>query len=246
MSVCVRTYFNVFRVVDELQYISEEDRGQTLELLLTKILLTPESPQLVGLSAVLGKSERLAEWLNAEMLLYEKSPVELRKCVFFDGKFRYSEFNSGNCGEEAWFSLESKDPLDQMARTAAFLADKKGEQTVLFLKDKPSTEAVAMKLVELVSLPPVQGAIDELMSREESVSRYLLISLLENGIGIHNADFAWGERDIVERYVKKGEIRLLCSTTTLAVGMNLPMKNAILDPRKWKFDKIKVSQFFGL
>jgi helicase len=94
-----------------------------------------------------------------------------------------------------------------------------------------------MKLAELVSLPPVQGAIDELMSREESVSRDLLISLLENGIGIHNADFAWEERDIVERYVKKGEIRLLCSTTTLAVGMNLPMKNAILDPRKWKLDK---------
>ena len=85
-------------VVDELQYISEEDRGATLELLLTKILLSPERPlpQLIGLSAVLGKSEKLAEWLNAQMLVQEKRPVELRKGVFFDGKFSYSEFNTGN------------------------------------------------------------------------------------------------------------------------------------------------------
>jgi hypothetical protein len=34
------------------------------------------------------------------MLLEEKRPVELRKGVFFDGKFRYSEFNSGNRGKD--------------------------------------------------------------------------------------------------------------------------------------------------
>ncbi len=79
-------------VVDELQYISEEDRIATLELLLTKILLSPERllPQLIGLSAVLGKAEKLAEWLNAQTLVQEKRPVELRKGVFFDGKFSYS------------------------------------------------------------------------------------------------------------------------------------------------------------
>ncbi len=81
-------------VVDELQYISDEDRGQTLELLLTKILLLPESPQLVGLYAVLGKPERLSEWLKAQMLIQEKRPVELLKGVFFDGKFSYREFNN--------------------------------------------------------------------------------------------------------------------------------------------------------
>ena len=146
-------------IVDELQYISEEDRGAALEILLTKILLSPESPQLIGLSAVLGRCEKLAKWLNARMLIQEKRPVELRKGVFFDGKFRYREFNTDNKGEEEWFTLGSRELFEQMVETASFLAQEKGEQTVLFVKDKPTTESVAMKLGEVVSLPPAQGAI---------------------------------------------------------------------------------------
>jgi len=224
-------------VVDELQYISEEDRGASLEILLTQILLARDGPQLVGLSAVLGKADKLAEWLGARMVVQARRPVELRKGVFFDGRFRYREFNSGADGEEAWFPLTSKDLFDQMAETARFLAQEKGEQTVLFVKDKPTTESVARKLAKITDLPPARGAIDELMSMEDSVARDLLISLLEKGIGIHNADLSWEERDIMERYVRKGDIRILCATTTLAVGMNLPMKNALIDPKKWRFDK---------
>jgi replicative superfamily II helicase len=50
------------------------------------------------------------------------------------------------------------------------------------------------------------------------------------GRRFHNADLSWEERDIIERYTRKGEIRVLCTTTTLAVGLNLPMKNAIVAP----------------
>jgi len=42
-------------VIDELQYISEEERGAALEILLTKILLAPDAPQLVGLMAFLAQ-----------------------------------------------------------------------------------------------------------------------------------------------------------------------------------------------
>jgi len=224
-------------VVDELQYISEQDRGAALEILLTKVLIARDGPQLVGLSAVLGRSERLARWLGAQMLTEEKRPVELRKGVFFDGRFHYREFNTGAEGKEEWFRLTSKELFDQMVETACYLAQEKGEQTVLFLRDKPSTEAVSRKLSAAMDLPPCQGAIDEFMAMEDSVSRDLLVSLLRKGIGIHNADLSWEEREIIERYVRKGEIRVLCSTTTLAVGMNLPMKNAIIDPRRWQFDK---------
>ncbi|MDP2735963.1 MAG: DEAD/DEAH box helicase, partial [bacterium] len=224
-------------VVDELQYISEEDRGAALEILLTKMLIARAGPQLVGLSAVLGKAEKLAQWLDARMLIQEKRPVDLRTGVFFDGKFRYREFNTGNEGEEDWFALKSGELFEQMVEAARYLAQDKGEQTVLFVKDKPTTESVAGKLAEIVSLPPAQGAIDELMAMEDSVSRDLLVSFLNNGVGMHNADLSCEERDIIERYVRTGDIRVLCSTTTLAVGMNLPMKNALIDPRKWKFDK---------
>ena len=65
-------------LIDELQYITDEERGPALEILLTRILLAPDPPQLVGLSAVLAKCEKLADWLKAKMLKEKKRPVELR------------------------------------------------------------------------------------------------------------------------------------------------------------------------
>jgi len=222
-------------LVDELQYLTDEERGPVLEILLTRILLNPKQPQLVGLSAVLGKSEVLSQWLRAKMIREEKRPVELRQGVFFDGKFHYREFNSGIVGEEEWSPLKSEREAGQYVETAKFLAEDKGEQTIIFLPDKPTTEALAHHLCHALNLPPASGAISEMGGLEESVSRDMLLTFLNAGVAVHNADLSWEERDIVERYTRQGEIRVLCTTTTLAVGLNLPMKNAIVAPLRWKY-----------
>ncbi len=47
-------------IVDELQMLSNRDRGGRLELLLTKIKLQATEAQIIGLSAVIGKGEELA------------------------------------------------------------------------------------------------------------------------------------------------------------------------------------------
>ena len=75
--------------------------------------------------------------------------------------------------------------------------------------------------------------IEELKTFEESYSRDLLLSFLSHGIAIHNADLSWEERDFVERYYRKGEIRILLSTSTLAMGINLPARNVFIPEKKW-------------
>jgi len=60
--------------------------------------------------------------------------------------------------------------------------------------------------------------------------------LLEKGIAYHNADLSWEERNLIETYLKKGEIKLICATTTLAMGINLPFKNVILSLDKYSSD----------
>jgi hypothetical protein len=97
------------------------------------------------------------------------------------------------------------------------------------------SEALAHHLSHSLNLPPAAGAIAEMNALEESVSKDMLITFLSSGVAVHNADLSWEERDIVERYTRKGEIRVICTTTTLAVGLNLPMKNAIVAPLRWKY-----------
>src|SRR5215813_1809037 len=61
-------------VVDELQIITDRERGPTLELLLTKLRLGTSRPRIIGLSAVLGRAQSLADWLGARLLVETRRP----------------------------------------------------------------------------------------------------------------------------------------------------------------------------
>lgn len=42
---------------------------------------------------------------------------------------------------------------------------------------------------------------------------------------------------MIERGFRKNEIMIVCATTTLAVGLNLPARNVFIDPFRWEHDK---------
>src|SRR5262249_13421669 len=215
------------------QMMGDATRGAGLEFLLTKILVSSFKPQVLGLSAVLGDAEDLASWLKAELLIDTRRPVELRKGILSRNVFSYLEHNSGMEGEEEWrLSGENKDELCSL-HAARYLAETHAEQSIIFLADKLATETLGEKLKDMVEFSPASGAIDELKSFEESYSKDLLLSLLSKGIAIHNADLSWEERDLVERYFREGEIKILLSTSTLAMGINLPARNVFIPEKKW-------------
>ena len=220
-------------VLDELQMLSDEERGPTLELLLTKLLRARSRPQLLGLSAVLGGGEALAQWLQADLLIEEKRPVELRKGIFCRGSFSYREHNSGQAGEERWKEIRGEEESDLMVPLAAYLGEEKGEPTLLFLKDKPTVEKVARKIGERTALPSAEEAIEALLALEETTARDFLIRLLRKGIGIHHADLSLEQREVMARHFGKGTIRILVSTSTLAMGINCPAKNVLIESRQW-------------
>lgn len=220
-------------VIDELQMMGDESRGAGLELLLTKILGSPFRPQILGLSAVLGDAEDLARWLKGELLVETRRPVELRKGILSRGVFSYLEHNSGIEGEEVWpVPVDDEDGMSSLF-AAKYLAAANNEQSIIFLADKLATETLGQKLKDLVDFPPAEHALEELKSFEDSYSKDLLSSLLYKGIAIHNADLSWEERDLIERYFRKGEVKILLSTSTLAMGINLPARNVFIPEKKW-------------
>ncbi|MCX5758824.1 MAG: DEAD/DEAH box helicase, partial [Candidatus Hydrogenedentes bacterium] len=85
-------------VADELELLSDPERGALVEILLTRLLQA--GTRLIGLSAVIGHAEDLAEWLHARLLYYERRPVELRYGVLYKGVFQYRTHNERLNGEE--------------------------------------------------------------------------------------------------------------------------------------------------
>jgi len=54
------------------------------------------------------------------------------------------------------------------------------------------------------------------------------LTLLEKVITYYNTDLTWEERNLIETHVKKGEIKVVCATTTLAMEIKSTFKNVIL------------------
>ena len=219
-------------VIDELQLLSDPSRGSNLELILTKLKMLKNSFQLIGLSAVLGKDSGVDKWLDIDLLQYSRRPVELRTGYLYNGVFHYQTYNSRETGEEVLLPDSPAEKLDIMIAAVSRLA-KLGEQSLIFLMDKASTRRIAKEIAGNSNLHPAAEALEELSHLEATISNEELAQVLSSGVAFHHADLTIEERLLVEHHFREGNIRVLVSTTTLAMGVNLPTRNVFIELRKW-------------
>ncbi len=221
-------------IADELEILSDPDRGAGAEILLTQVLRAKS--RLIGLSAVIGHADRLAQWFDAELVSHERRPIELRYGVLHGGVFRYRSYNDFGEGEEPLGDAYSDDVKEQLRDAVCELAGR-GEACLVFMKSKHECRSGAVALARSVSLAAAEDAIEQLRDCEATHSRDTLIETLEHGVAFHNADLSPAERRIVEGSFRSGGVRIMVSTSTLAVGLNLPAHNVFISTDKWQFDR---------
>ncbi len=220
-------------IADELEILSDPERGAMAEILLTRLL--QGNCRLIGLSAVIGEAEKLAEWMQAQMLYYDRRPVELRFGVLHEGAFKYRTYNELGEGEEPLAEAGGDSPWEILTHNVCALTEA-GEACLVFVKAKHESRHGAELLAGRVSLPAANHAIEALRDLEATRSRDSLLRTLENGVAFHNADLSPLERRIVEQAFREGEARLMVSTSTLAVGLNMPARNVFLSADRWRYD----------
>lgn len=225
-------------VVDEIQMLSDRHRGAGLELLLTKFLTLSTQAQIVALSATIDRLNGLDKWLRAKPLLVRQRPIELREGIYTpDGRFRFREWNTKQSGVEN-LPQPASDNVEVMLHTLVTHLVDTGEQVLVFRKDKRSTVSTAQRIANSVNQGPVTDAINGLRGLENTTVRDQLIECLRNGVAFHNADLVFEERQIIEHRFREGRIRVICSTSTLAMGINLPARTVIIaDTDRWDRDE---------
>ena len=220
-------------IADELELLSDPERGAMAELLLARILQS--RCRLIGLSAVIGETEKLAEWMKAQLVFYEQRPVELRYGVLHEGIFRYRTYNDYGEGSENLADTHAESYWEILTANVCALVEQ-GETCLVFVKAKHEARRGAESLARHVPLARAAEAIAELRSLEPTRSRECLLNALNSGVAFHNADLSPDERRIVERAFRAGEVKVLVSTSTLAVGLNLPAQNVFIAAEKWRYD----------
>lgn len=213
-------------VADEVHLLGDGDRGPTLEIVLTRLALLGQKPQVLALSATVTNASEIAEWLGCKLVESDWRPVPLWEGVYDQGVVTMQ--NRKN------FEIETSvrgAPVDLGLDSL-----KNGGQAILFAETRARSVSLATKASEAVSKfinENERKALEQVSSRilEENEHTELiqnLASLVKRGVAFHHAGLNQNCREVIESEFRSGRIKLLASTPTLAAGVNLPARRVVI------------------
>ena len=224
-------------IVDEVQILSDPSRGANLEFLLTILrsgLGRGSPPQIVALSAVIGQTHGLEDWLGGGLLRTEERPVPLRERVLdASGSLRTLEPNGDETSEPNAIAPEfgtgsqsSKPYVIPLVRRLVG----ENKKVIVFRTVKVETVGAAGYLANALDLPSASDVLEALPATDLSDASQQLRNVLRGGIGFHNADLDRDERAALENAFRDpaSPLRVLVATTTLAMGINTPAEAVVI------------------
>jgi len=222
-------------IVDEMQMIDDPKRGPLLESMIDHLKIKAKNRRIIALSTPLENQEAVLKWFSAKALLSHQRPIELRIGIVREGTFKYITSNGKTTiGQEVFFKKDAvRDNCfeNYLLETVRYFVEH-NETTLIFFPTGAESRRCSSWLASQLESPAAPSAIQELGKMEETLSREELLELLKKGMAYHNADLSQEERNLVEKYLREGEIKVICATTTLAMGVALPFKNVIIASNK--------------
>ena len=222
-------------VVDEVQMIADNSRGANLEFLLTLIRMRRSEgiePQIIALSAVIGDTNGLEGWLDANLLRCEERPVPLDEGIIFsNGDFRYltSDTNEEKTVRQLITPIfTGKNSSQNIVIPLVHKIIKDGGQVIVFREQTGETWGCANYLANHITLPPATKALSKLPSGDPSSASNRLRECLQRGTAFHNSHLDREEKLAIEESFRDGELKVIAATTTLAMGINTPASDVII------------------
>jgi helicase len=221
-------------VVDEIHLIDSEDRGHTLEILITKMRRMKQNLWILGLSATAPNVSEIADWLDAKFIQSSWRPVPLYYGILCEGTveiYRDSEV------------YRAKKSFEEVVEECV----SEGNGVLIFESTRKSAESLAERLSE-ISGRYCQGKdlAEEILAENDGEMSKKLAKCIKKGSAFHHAGLLSGQRRIVEEAFRNGDVRILVATPTLAAGVNLPAKRVLIRSI-YRYDgyskRIKVSEF---
>jgi helicase len=219
-------------IIDEIHLLTERERGPALEIILTKIKLMPQKPQIIAISATVSNSDEVADWLRCEQIQSNWRPTELIEGVYNYGKVT---MNNGTA-----FEINNTGIVDKSNSGIISLAidsiTNDGGQSLVFAETRKRTVSLAKKTSEIVSkfldksskLSAHKIGVEILKQGDDTELNRTLSSTVTKGVGFHHAGLGIKSRQIVESAFRNGIIKILFATPTLAAGVNLPARRVVI------------------
>lgn len=219
-------------IIDEIHMLGETKRGPRLESLIVRLNEFLNKPQIIGLSATIANPQFFNSWLSSlgnktTLIKSDKRPVQLH------------------------YQIDLTQNKDSTIRKIIKSILHENGQVLVFLNKRKSTHKLAENLKKIVKIhlkPKEERICQALRQRLQKISgsHVDLQKVIKSGIAFHHAGLVPKERKLVEDNFRKGNIKVICCTTTLSAGVNTPARTVILkDFKKFITSGYNIKNFTG-
>ena len=230
-------------LIDEIHLLNEENRGATLEAIIARIKLLKnmenfkqtnlEKIRIIAVSATIPNILDVAEFLevkenektheNKGLKIFgeEYRPVKVERIVI--GYKRNK--NQNEFVFEKYLDYRLSSIIEKYSE---------GKPTLIFCQTQKGTINSAKQLVndyhegKLLSMKVDIQTKKILNDISTSLNNKQLSNFVKFGIAFHNAGLSLNDRQIIEENFKLNAIKIICTTSTLSQGVNLPARLVII------------------
>ena len=218
-------------LIDEVHLLNTEGRGATLEAIVSRMKIiskfegTRRPPisnlRIIAISATIPNINDLGEWLEVSPDCIKNFGDEYRSTPIEKHVFGYNMPRN-----EFQFEKSLNYRLVEIIRKFS-----SGKPTLIFCQTQKGTVNACEQIIQdMQAHELVKG--DTQLRRLLEAGRCLidknLQKFLPHGVAFHNAGMPYEDRRIIEDLFIKGFIQIICTTTTLAMGVNLPARLVII------------------
>jgi superfamily II RNA helicase len=239
-------------IFDEIHYLDDPERGTVWE---EAILFTPPHINLLALSATIPNVEEIADWIRSvhqrpvEVVEETRRPVPLsihfqcQNAICQDlPALKQTGYRHADHGQRARFRYGRRPPIhpNRLDRLVRELEERDRLPCIFFTFGRRRAEELAWELSGFSLLGPedrrtLRALFDELCARFQiSQDRTIeaLGRLIDRGIGFHHAGMLPTAKEVLERCFASRLMKLIVTTETFALGVNMPARSVVLDSLK--------------
>ncbi len=238
-------------IVDEIHTLNDVSRGPTLEILLTILKENLHHLQILALSATIKNAEDLADWLKAQVVFSTYRPTPLYRGIAYQNEIDFPDFKK--------YSLNPNLPFEEAIVEDTLMMKK---QMIFFLSSRRNTESLAKRLTKFIPFfltAEEKEKLKELALKIETVLEQpteqcqKLAECVKKGVSFYHSGLLFQQKEMIEEAYRKKLIKVITSTTALAIGINLPNFRAVIrDTKRYLaglgsvyLPAIEVEQMFG-